>query len=308
MSFLKEDLRSQKVSQLCEAASEWVEFLYADGERKGLASDGLAGLQYYLPQCQGKLKLAWKLVKAKVWQEIDPPMRVFPLSPVVVLGMAGLAAAIKLPEVAAGLLVCFDGILRSGEFYQLRVSDVTFYSERAALRLGLTKGGKRTGREEMVIINSRWAVRWLRHACAGKRGSQLVLDKGSPFFRKWFKILLSEFRLDDLHINIYSLRRWGATWDFLEHQSMERTLLRGRWASTSSARMYLQDAVATVAHLKLANWQTALPNQAMVFLYAAVPGREHEGQLRGTEQKPHLLRRQGALSLTLCSASKSSSP
>ena len=31
--------------------------------------------------------------------------------------------------------------------------------------------------------------------------------------------------------------RGGATWDFLEHQSMERTLLRGRWASTSSARM-----------------------------------------------------------------------
>ena len=32
-------------------------------------------------------------------------MRVLPLSPLVVLGMAGLAAALKLPEVAAGLLV-----------------------------------------------------------------------------------------------------------------------------------------------------------------------------------------------------------
>ena len=116
-------------------------------------------------------------------------------SPLVVLGMAGLAAAIKLPEVAAGLLACFDGILRSGEFYQLRVSDVTFYSDRAALRMGLTKGGKRTGQEEMVITNSLVAVRWPRPACAGKRGSQLVLDKGSLFSRKWFKILLSEFRI-----------------------------------------------------------------------------------------------------------------
>ena len=129
-----------------------------------------------------------------------------------------------------------------------------------------TNGGKRTGQEEMVIINSRLAVCWLRQACAGKCGSQFVLDKGSPFFRKWFKILLSEFRLDDLHINVYSLRKGGATWDFLEHQSMERTLLRGRWASTSSGPVYLQDAVATVAHLKLANWQTALANQAMALL------------------------------------------
>ena len=118
------DLPSRRVSQLREAASEWVEFLYADGERKGHASDGLAGLQYYLPQCQGRLKLAWKLVR--VWQKVEPPMRVLPRSPLVVLGMAGLAAAVQLPEIAAGHLVCFDGILRSGELYQLRVADVTF--------------------------------------------------------------------------------------------------------------------------------------------------------------------------------------
>ncbi|CAE7765025.1 unnamed protein product [Symbiodinium sp. CCMP2592] len=265
LTFLADsDLASHKISHLCDAASEWVEFLYADGERKGLASDGLAGLHFYLPQCHGRLKLAWKLVK--VWQRIEPPMHVLPLSPLVVLGMAGLAAGVGLSEVAAGLLVCFDGLLRSGEFYQLRVSDATFYSDRAALRLGLTKGGKRTGQEEMVIINSCLAVRWLRKACAGKRGSQLVMTQGAGLFRKWFKILLAEFRLQDLHINVYSLRRGGATWDFLEHQSMERTLLRGRWASTSSARVYLQDAVATVAHLKLAKWQTALAQQAMAFL------------------------------------------
>ena len=64
LTFLADsDLPSATIVHLCEAASEWVEFLYADGERKGLASDGLAGLQYYLPRCQAKLKLAWKLVK-----------------------------------------------------------------------------------------------------------------------------------------------------------------------------------------------------------------------------------------------------
>ncbi|CAE7825917.1 unnamed protein product [Symbiodinium sp. CCMP2592] len=257
-------LQAERISQLCEAAASWVEFLYADGERKGLASDGLAGLQYFLPQCQSRLKLAWKYVK--VWQRLEPPERVLPLSPLLVLGMAGLAAALHQPEIVAGLLVCFDGILRSGELYQLRVGDVTFYATRAALRLGLTKGGKRTGQEEMIVINSRIAVRWLRRACANKRDDQLVLHCGADFFRRCFKLLVSEFGLSDSNLNVYSLRRGGASWDFLAYQSMERTLLRGRWASTSSARVYVQDAVATVAHLKLRPWQTALAHRAAAFL------------------------------------------
>ena len=131
------DLAATRTSQLCDAAARWVEYLYADGQRKGLASDGLAGLQYFWPQCQGKLKQAWKLVK--VWQRVGPPMRVLPLSPLLVLGMAGMAAALRLPEIAAGLLVCFDGILRSGELYQLRVSDVTFYGSKASAAARLHK-------------------------------------------------------------------------------------------------------------------------------------------------------------------------
>ncbi|OLP94542.1 hypothetical protein AK812_SmicGene23459 [Symbiodinium microadriaticum] len=217
------DLAATRTSQLCDAAARWVEYLYADGQRKGLASDGLAGLQYFWPQCQGKLKQAWKLVK--VWQRVGPPMRVLPLSPLLVLGMAGMAAALRLPEIAAGLLVCFDGILRSGELYQLRVSDVTFYGSKASAAARLHKS---------------------------KRSEQMVLTCGPEFFRNCFKFFLSESHLSAFNINVfYSLRRGGATWDFLSYQSMERTLLRGRWASTSSARVYLQDAVATIAHLRL---------------------------------------------------------
>ncbi|CAE7323141.1 unnamed protein product [Symbiodinium sp. CCMP2456] len=203
------DLAMRRISELCEAASSWVEFLYADGQRKGLASDGLAGLQYFLPQCQGRLKLAWKLVK--VWQRVEPPMRVLPLSPLLVLGMAGLAAGLGLPDIAAGLLICFDGILRSGELYQLRVADVTFYESRAALRLGLTKAGKRTGQEEMVVVNSRIAINWLRRACARRSGDELLIRRGPDFFRKCFKLFVAEFGLSDANINVYSLRRGGAT-------------------------------------------------------------------------------------------------
>ena len=176
--------------------------------------------------------------------------------------MAGVAAGVNLPCVAAGLLACFDGMLHSGELYHLCVGDVTFYHNRAVLRLGLTKGGKRTGQEEMVVINSQVAVRWLMKACRGRSADELLLSQGPDNFRKCFKLLLSAFSLESDRLNVYSLRRGGATWDFLSHQSMERTLLRGRWTSTSSARVYLQDAVAMVAHLKLSAQQTLLAHAA----------------------------------------------
>ena len=83
-----------KLSQFDNFACQWVEFLYADGERKGLASDGLAGLQHFMPECQGRLKQAWKLVK--VWQRVEPPNRVLPLSLLVLLGMAGMAVGFEL--------------------------------------------------------------------------------------------------------------------------------------------------------------------------------------------------------------------
>ena len=113
--------------------------------------------------------------------------------------------------------------------------------------MGLTKGGKRTGQEEMVVINSHIATRWLQREGDGRARSEQLLSRGADHFRKCFKLLLSAFSLETDRLNVYSLRRGGATWDFLSHQSMKRTLLRGRWSSTSSARVYLHDAVAMVA-------------------------------------------------------------
>ena len=242
------------LDHLDDIASRWIEHLYADGQPKGLASDGLAGLQYFLPSSAGKLKHAWKLTK--VWQRIEPPLRVIPLSPALVLGFAGLAAEFQLSSVAAGLLLCFDAMLRSGELYSLLVGDITFYRAKAVASLRSTKTGKRTGASEMVVVESQLAIYWLKVACSNRHANEPLLCGGAASFRKCFKLFIEFFEVKGL-VNVYSLRRGGATWDFLSHQSMERTLLRVRWSSNSSARVYVQDAVAMVNHLRLTEQQHA---------------------------------------------------
>ncbi|CAJ1365875.1 unnamed protein product [Effrenium voratum] len=167
------------------------------------------------------------------------------------------AVALGFINEAAGLLVAFDCMLRSGELYTLKVKDVKFMRKRAVLNLNQSKAGKRAGHSEMVVVESRLAFKWLKQACSGRSKEERLLSKGPAFFRKLFHAMTGFFNAEGL-LTVYSLRRGGATWDFLHHQSMERTLLRGRWSTAHTARIYLQDAVATVSHLQLTAEQRQL--------------------------------------------------
>lgn len=259
--------------ELDDTVSEWLEHIFHDGQRKSLASDGLAGLQYHMPQSMGRLRRSWKLVK--VWQKLEPPRRVLPISPLVIGAFAGVACELGYLAEASAMLVGFDAMLRSGELYRLKIKDIKFYGQRAVLSLGFTKTGKRANATEMVVVESKLAVSLLRQACHNRDRNDYLLHRGERCFRAVFNLLIEFFDIQGL-VTVYSLRRGGASWDFLEHQSLERILLRGRWSSTSSARIYSQDATAMVIHLELTPSQTSMARAAaprLVSSLTALPGR-----------------------------------
>ena len=81
---------------------------------------------------------------------------------------------------------------------------------------------------------------------------KMVLQLLDCCWKIWCPIL--NFGLAGLFA-VYSLRRGGATFSLLLHGSMDKLLLRGRWSSTSTARIYIQDTIATVSQLNLAPLQ-----------------------------------------------------
>ena len=93
----------------------------------------------------------------------------------------------------------------------------------------------------------------------------LLFEAGALVFRKQFTFLKTVFEMPD-NLSVYSLRRGGVTWNFLQHGSMEKTLLRGRWQSTSSARIYLTDSVAAVSLLQLTTEQRLWIRQSVEIL------------------------------------------
>ena len=230
------------------ATGQWLEHIFSEGYPKGYGCDGLAALQHFLPELAGKLRHSWRLLKS--WQKMEPPIRVLPISPLVVMAISGACVQMGMVDNAAAFLVAFDTMLRPGELYRLTKGDITWAGGKAVLRLHHTKSGQRRGADEMVVCGSHVANKWLAIALSSKRPTDSLLSCRPATLRELFFSLL-EYLAVQGHFSLYSFRRGGATWHFLSEGSMERTLLRGRWVSSSTARIYLQDAAAGLSHLSL---------------------------------------------------------
>ena len=63
--------------------------------------------------------------------------------------------------------------------------------------------------------------------------------------------MLAGLGIADVGYKPYSLRRGGASFDYRQHGVVSRTTLRGRWNSAKTARIYITDAMAVLAAVKL---------------------------------------------------------
>jgi integrase len=246
-----------------EAVAEYLEYLYQNGDPLNYAIDAVAGLQFLVPKCKRQLPLSWKYLKA--WENQEPPIRAIPLTPLMTLAFAGAFCQIGFPHFAAVWLLAFDTCLRTGEMFSLRRKHLEFFAEHVVIKLEDTKTSVRKAAYELAIAKSHLAVQLATASFTSLKPADLLIPD-SYFFRNTFKKVRAILGLDQKGINLYSLRRGGATADFLDHGSMEKTLLKGRWSSSKTARIYLQDAVATLADLQLDSFTKTKLTKAAKFL------------------------------------------
>jgi integrase len=144
---------------------------------------------------------------------------------------------------AIGTLVSFHCFLRVGELVGLRREDVAdagdvrmgVVSQNMTLRLRVTK----TGRNQWVTVQDTSVRQLLRLLLNSTEPRQLLFPFSTSSFRHHFKTACSSLGLSSSYVP-HSLRHGGATRAHLLGMSMEDILLRGRWASSKSARRYVQ--------------------------------------------------------------------
>jgi len=238
------------VEELDEVMCEWFHDLYTlrGGGCRSYAEAAMSGVTLMYPRAKGHLhscKVALRGWKKNVPVVPHPPMS-WELAVCVAVRLATTGHWMK----GVATLLAHDCYLRVGELVGLTRADVADAGDRRmgsahtgmALRLSKTK----TGPNQWVTVRDPDVIALVRHRLAtmsSRRRSARLFPFAASTFRKHFKAACADLGLAKEYVP-HSLRHGGATRDNQRGMTVEDIARRGRWASTKSARHYIQSGVA----------------------------------------------------------------
>ena len=242
---------------------DYLEHIWASGEGRALASDTVAGLQDFDVRLKGQLAGAWRLLRT--WSLNEIPSRAPPLPAHVLHAMVGFSFFHQRFTFGISLLLGFYGMLRTGEILEIRGSQILTdpNNPKIIVSLGLTKGGKRQGAAESVVIGYDMVVHFVQK-WKELASTHTPLAVSPANWRAQFNDALKALRVESFGFRPYSLRRGGATWWFAKHHSLDKILLQGRWQAPKTARMYINEGLSILAEMSL---PASLPSLAPYLLF-----------------------------------------
>ncbi|CAK0855058.1 unnamed protein product [Prorocentrum cordatum] len=225
---------------------DYLEHLWAEGATKGEANDTLSGVRHLL-RTRRRYPGAWQLLT--VWGRPEILQRAPPMPAQVCTALAGWALSRGEVAFAAVLLVAFHLCLRTGEALGLS-GGVIFLKPcgRGAVSLPWTKTSCQKGARGQVTLDDP-LVGAVVHMQL-QRDSRLWPGT-TRAFHDLFRAGLQQIGCKHLALSPYSLRRGGATREFLLSGDLSKVMLRGRWGSARTAKIYIQGGAAIIAEMKL---------------------------------------------------------
>ena len=246
----------RKRDALDDVVSDYLEYLWSEGEGRATASNFLAALQDFDPKLRGKLPGSWRLMRT--WSTNEIPSRAPPLTLEILKAMVGWAVFHEHFSFGLSLLVSFYTLLRTGELLSPQSWQIHMLSpvEPAVINLGLTKSGKRQGAAESVTLNELPVLRLLWHWKQSSAPHDFLTAK-PHVWRQMFSQCLSDLKLQAYEFRPYSLRRGGATHLFVKVGSLDRILIMGRWTAVKTAKIYINSGLAMLTELQIPRKQLA---------------------------------------------------
>lgn len=232
--------------QLDDLITEYLHEIYLEREGVGkqLAADTVFGVMKLLPRCSNSLQASRASLDG--WQRLHPGESYPPLTYELAVLISTCMARGGLMHYAVACLLAFDCFLRVGELANIRRSDV---ATAADTRLGPTWSGMavrlrhtKTGNNQWVRLESeivRQLVQLLLDIDPDADGDSTLFPFTAAQFRAVFKHVCAQLQLSSRYVP-HSLRHGGATHWFMQGRSVDDILVRGRWASTNTARRYIQ--------------------------------------------------------------------
>ena len=239
---------------LDDLLTDYFHHLYerADGGGKQFAVETYYGIVMLLPRADGQLHTALRVLER--WRKLRPSVSYPPLTWELTVAIAVQMARAGLYRFAVATLLAFDCLLRCGELLSLRRSDVAdacdprVGAEYRVMSVAIRRA--KTGRNQSVTVLNEHVKALVRPLLASTPDSHLLFPGGAQCYRMVFRAACSSLGLSGGYVP-HSLRHGGATRLHMLRWSMEDILLRGRWASTKSARTYVQSGRAVLMSMKV---------------------------------------------------------
>ena len=232
--------------QLCE----YIEELWQEGEGRSAATDVMSSVCFLLKRPRS-FHAGWRL--CSTWARLELPCRAPPLTQDLLLAMCGYACSIGRSDIACGMCLGFHCLLRTGELAGVCVEHVNLSPLRTGvLALPLTKSGQRRGAQEIVTVDDSCVGALVAALMARSRSGKLMPGVTSRTLCDFFRESAEQLGISSLNLRPYSIRRGGATHDFLVHGSVQKTILRGRWSDLKVARIYITDGLAVQSQFAVA--------------------------------------------------------
>jgi integrase len=223
----------------------------ANGGGRQLATETYFGVVMLLPRADGQLRVSHRALER--WRKFKPSVSYPPLTWVLTVAIAIQMARSGLYRFAIATLLGFDCLLRCGELLSLRRSDVADAGDSrlgAELRvMSVAIRRAKTGRNQSVTVLDEDVKALLRSLLASTSDSELLFPGGVKLYRLVFKMACHSLGLRDGYVP-HSLRHGGATRLWMLGWSIEDIMVRGCWASTKSARHYVQEGRAVLMSLR----------------------------------------------------------
>lgn len=229
----------QKLDQLL---AEYINHLFQEGESISRAGWLLSGFKRLYPRVRRELCIAsqWYMN----WTRSHTPERATPITWRILRADVGLCFDEGWYHLGTVLLLGFTFMLRTNEFLMLKKSDVSFQgSPTIMLRLAAAKTAKQF--EQSLVFDDEVVVKLVQKGLQQIR-SESLWPFSTSYFRKCFHAIHRFLGLEQLELVPYSLRRGSATHFYQFFRNLDFVMIQGRWRDQRTARLYLDDARASL--------------------------------------------------------------
>ena len=253
--------------ELDEELVEYVNHLFQEGDHVSLAGWTISGLRRFFPGC--RLQLTTAQLFYRNWQRVHLPKRTTPLSWLGAKAMAAAAFKVGRFDLAILVLVGFAFFLCTMELVSLRFHDVRLFPHDGAVVIAIINSKTSKGLQQSLSLHEPQLVSVLTFLWSHVDPQGKNFTGSMASFRSSFSSLVRSIGLDPVDYLPYCLRRGGATHFYQQSQSLGRTMVQGRWKDQQTARMYVDDARATLIQLLLPTHVTALQRRLASLLRVA---------------------------------------